>query len=207
MVIALYHIFAIILQAITLLLVLVYIHSVFSKQPTNCLRDVENEWPKDGILRVEIISNVSKNYSLEESYKKEYGPLNYQYLYGENSDILVPSNLTSNISDDVNTYMNITTTQEEISELMASLEREVAEEEALAKQKEQAESAVDENQSPQLETITLQQPTHEELRMSRLETTSEEPTSEHGAAVSETQSEDQVEVRFRLLKVGDFFSS
>ena len=207
MVIALYHIFAIILQAITLLLVLVYIHSVFSKQPTNCLRDVENEWPKDGILRVEIISNVSKNYSLEESYKKEYGPLNYQYLYGENSDILVPSNLTSNISDDVNTYMNITTTQEEISELMASLEREVAEEEALAKQKEQAESAVDENQSPQLETITLQQPTDEELRMSRLETTSEESTSEHGAAVSETQSEDQVEVRFRLLKVGDFFSS
>ena len=190
-----------------MLLVLVYIHSVFSKQPTNCLRDVENEWPKDGILRVEIISNVSKNYSLEESYKKEYGPLNYQYLYGENSDILVPSNLTSNISDDVNTYMNITTTQEEISELMASLEREVAEEEALAKQKEQAESAVDENQSPQLETITLQQPTDEELRMSRLETTSEEPTSEHGAAVSETQSEDQVEVRFRLLKVGDFFSS
>ena len=207
MVIALYHIFAIILQAITLLLVLVYIHSVFSKQPTNCLRDVENEWPKDGILRVEIISNVSKNYSLEESYKKEYGPLNYQYLYGENSDILVPSNLTSNISDDVNTYMNITTTQEEMSELMASLEREVAEEEALAKQKEQAESAVDENQSPQLETITLQQPTDEELRMSRLETTSEESTPEHGAAVSETQSEDQVEVRFRLLKVGDFFSS
>ena len=73
------------LQAVSLLLILVYIHSVFSKQPANCLRDIEDSWPRDGILRVEIIANASENYTLTQSYKKEYGALNYQYLYGEDS--------------------------------------------------------------------------------------------------------------------------
>lgn len=65
----------------TLLLILVYIHSVFSKQPANCLKDIEDTWPRDGILRVEIVANASSNYTLTQSYKKEYGALNYHYLY------------------------------------------------------------------------------------------------------------------------------
>lgn len=65
---------------------LIYIHGVFSKRPSNCLNYIQQSWPRDGILRVEIIPNVSANYSLIDSYRKEYGALNYHYLYGDGSE-------------------------------------------------------------------------------------------------------------------------
>lgn len=67
--------------------VLIYIHSIFSKQPANCLKDIENLWPKDGVLRIEIIANAPKNYTIEDSYEKEYGPFEPQKLeMNETSD-------------------------------------------------------------------------------------------------------------------------
>ena len=59
------------LQAILAFFVLAYIHIVFSRAPTNCLEHIRNEWPRDGILRVEILRNGGEDYSIEKSYAKE----------------------------------------------------------------------------------------------------------------------------------------
>ncbi|XP_018056009.1 PREDICTED: membralin, partial [Atta colombica] len=59
------------LQAILAFFVLAYIHIVFSRAPTNCLEHIRDEWPRDGILRVEILRNGGEDYSIEKSYAKE----------------------------------------------------------------------------------------------------------------------------------------
>lgn len=43
------------LKALAAFFILVYIHVHFSQTPTTCLEHVKNDWPRDGILRVEII--------------------------------------------------------------------------------------------------------------------------------------------------------
>ena len=43
------------LQAICSLAMLTYIHVAFSHLPNHCLDSVKEDWPRDGILRVEII--------------------------------------------------------------------------------------------------------------------------------------------------------
>lgn len=45
------------LKALTALFILVYIHITFSQTPATCLEHVKAEWPRDGILRVEILKN------------------------------------------------------------------------------------------------------------------------------------------------------
>ncbi|XP_075216350.1 membralin isoform X3 [Lycorma delicatula] len=47
--------FAFLLKAMAAFFVLVYIHIVFSRSPTTCLEHVRDTWPRDGILRVEIV--------------------------------------------------------------------------------------------------------------------------------------------------------
>ena len=54
---------------------------MFSKQPATCLKDIEDTWPRDGVLRVEIVYNASSNYSLQDSYKKEYGAVDFMNLF------------------------------------------------------------------------------------------------------------------------------
>lgn len=61
----------ILLQAIVSFFVLIYIHIVFSKTPSLCLQHVKDTWPRDGILRVEIVKNPGADYSVEDSYAKE----------------------------------------------------------------------------------------------------------------------------------------
>ena len=60
------------LQAIAVFGVLVYIHAVFASASINCLEDVQDAWPRDGILRVEILRNATDNYGINQSYEKEY---------------------------------------------------------------------------------------------------------------------------------------
>ncbi|XP_067928425.1 membralin-like [Watersipora subatra] len=102
--------FMLLIKAVSVLLVLVYIHSMFSQQPTNCLKDIEQDWPKDGILRVEIIYNASENYTLEESYKKEYGVFNYlqHFVYGDekHNDVFSDSNLNVSESNETSQLNN-----------------------------------------------------------------------------------------------------
>lgn len=63
--------FVILIKAIAAFFVLVYIHIVFSKTPSTCLLHVKDTWPRDGILRVEIVRNLPKDYNIEHSYAKE----------------------------------------------------------------------------------------------------------------------------------------
>nr|CAD7405770.1 unnamed protein product [Timema cristinae] len=53
-------------QAIAAFFVLAYIHVVFSRTPTNCLEHIKDDWPRDGILRVEILRNGAEDYSIEK---------------------------------------------------------------------------------------------------------------------------------------------
>lgn len=64
--------FAILLKALVVLSILAYIHVVFARTPINCLSHVKDSWPRDGILRVEIVHNATENYTLLNSYEKEY---------------------------------------------------------------------------------------------------------------------------------------
>ncbi|XP_059096044.1 uncharacterized protein LOC131890654 isoform X2 [Tigriopus californicus] len=61
----------ILVKAILCFLMLIYIHVTFSRIPVHCLEGVKDTWPRDGILRVEILRNAPPGYDLEQSYEKE----------------------------------------------------------------------------------------------------------------------------------------
>lgn len=63
--------FLVLLKALAAFFVLAYIHIAFSRTPTTCLNHVKDSWPRDGILRVEILRNPSQDYGIEQSYAKE----------------------------------------------------------------------------------------------------------------------------------------
>ncbi|XP_049877338.1 membralin [Pectinophora gossypiella] len=63
--------FLVLLKALIAFFVLAYIHIAFSRTPTTCLNHVKESWPRDGILRVEILRNPAHDYSIEQSYAKE----------------------------------------------------------------------------------------------------------------------------------------
>ncbi|XP_070194753.1 membralin-like [Littorina saxatilis] len=67
--------FAILVKAFLVLAILCYMHIVFARTPVNCLSHVADTWPRYGILRVEIVRNASENYSIINSYKKEYSDI------------------------------------------------------------------------------------------------------------------------------------
>ncbi|KAL3870109.1 hypothetical protein ACJMK2_042722 [Sinanodonta woodiana] len=71
---------ALLLMAIIVLGILAYIHIVFARSPINCLQYVQKTWPRHGILRVEIVHNASENYSIVNSYEKEYSDFNVHFL-------------------------------------------------------------------------------------------------------------------------------
>lgn len=59
-------------QAMTAFFVLIYIHIVFSRTPTLCLEHVRDSWPRDGILRVEIVrGEQTPDYSTEDAYAQK----------------------------------------------------------------------------------------------------------------------------------------
>lgn len=63
--------FMVLIQTFVAFFMLVYLHLSFSKTANTCLYGVVSNWPKDGVLRVEIISNMEEGYSLQDSYDKE----------------------------------------------------------------------------------------------------------------------------------------
>jgi hypothetical protein len=60
------------LTALSSLAILSYLHIVFNRHPMNCLSEIQATWPRDGILRVEIVNNVTSDYGIKQSYEKEY---------------------------------------------------------------------------------------------------------------------------------------
>jgi len=59
------------LKAVLAMLLLVYIHLVYTRQPVQCLEHVSSTWPREGILRVEIVRSPPDTYSIQDSYRKE----------------------------------------------------------------------------------------------------------------------------------------
>jgi len=59
------------LKAVLCMLLLVYIHLVYTRHPVQCLEHISTTWPRDGILRVEIVRSPPENYNIEHSYQKE----------------------------------------------------------------------------------------------------------------------------------------
>ena len=57
------------------LALLTYVHYAFTHHPINCLKHltaVHHDWLRDGIVRVEVIRNAPSNYTLMDSYHKEF---------------------------------------------------------------------------------------------------------------------------------------
>lgn len=53
----------------------------FVQSPTNCLEHVQDEWPRDGILRVEILKEkLNGKYTLEKSYLREKKIKEMEYI-------------------------------------------------------------------------------------------------------------------------------
>ncbi len=44
---------------------LVYVHLEFSRNPSSCLNHLRDEWPRNGVLRVEIVSREDKQQQLQ----------------------------------------------------------------------------------------------------------------------------------------------
>lgn len=63
--------FVILVKALTTLFLLIYIHLAFTRAPITCLDHIRDDWPREGILRVEVVRNPSEDYSVEQSYEKE----------------------------------------------------------------------------------------------------------------------------------------
>ncbi|XP_022235021.1 membralin-like [Limulus polyphemus] len=80
-------------KALMSLFILAYIHTAFIRTPISCLDHLHNDWPRDGILRVEILHHVERRedpYTLETPKEEEQIS---QERY-ENTEYL-PENLTS----------------------------------------------------------------------------------------------------------------
>ncbi|XP_033737845.1 membralin-like [Pecten maximus] len=77
--------FAVLLKALCVLAILAYIHIVFARTPINCLSSIQKTWPRHGILRVEIVQNASENYSLVNSYEKEYSDFSL-HLFNDHAE-------------------------------------------------------------------------------------------------------------------------
>ncbi|KAL4153773.1 hypothetical protein QTP88_001606 [Uroleucon formosanum] len=71
------------LKAVLSLVVLIYVHMSFSRMPAHCLDHIKDVWPRDGILRVEIIrrfqhshaeqiDTINELFTVEKSYEREY---------------------------------------------------------------------------------------------------------------------------------------
>jgi vesicle coat complex subunit len=61
---------------------------VFARSPMNCLDNIEQKWPRDGILRVEIIKNASEDYTIHQSYEKEYRGFEPESTWNATDDII-----------------------------------------------------------------------------------------------------------------------
>lgn len=61
------------LQALVAFFVLVYIHIAHSRSPASCLEHVKDTWPREGILRVEILRGTSqtKDFTMEDAYAQK----------------------------------------------------------------------------------------------------------------------------------------
>ncbi|VDK58876.1 unnamed protein product [Anisakis simplex] len=58
--------FFVLLIAILLLCLMIYVHIIFNRNDSRCLSDLIDKWPRDGVLRVEVISDLHKFYAYQD---------------------------------------------------------------------------------------------------------------------------------------------
>jgi len=69
---------------------LIYLHVVFNHKPVTCLSYLHDNWPRQGVLRVELFFEPPpEGYNLQQSYAKEFQ--NY-YNHDEGNDSLLKQN-------------------------------------------------------------------------------------------------------------------
>ena len=97
-----------------------YIHVVFARSPINCLQSIQKTWPRNGILRVEIVKNASEDYNIFKSYEKEYSEYELSDVLSifangsEDIDKFSPE--TERTEDDPNTQHNATHRKDAVEE-------------------------------------------------------------------------------------------
>lgn len=113
-----------------MLFVLFYIHIVFTRAPITCLQHIQTSWPRTGILRVEIIKNVSNDYTLLDSYEKEYGEDFEEWLFdGEHSvDSEAKENETDHVQEEdmLNISLPSSDSEEKLTEFVAHSSNEMS---------------------------------------------------------------------------------
>lgn len=94
-------------------------HVTFIRTPINCLDHVQNDWPRDGILRVQILHDLQTDEKLDEPA--------IDYLHDNNNDEKVAGSDGSEevdkksfAMDHNETYLNLTSDQEPIDYYMGS---------------------------------------------------------------------------------------
>lgn len=80
--------FVVLTNAVGAFFILVYIHMIFSRTPATCLDRVKDTWPRDGILRVEVVKDTY-DYNIHERYEKDG---NIKSAEGNDGNIL-PDNI------------------------------------------------------------------------------------------------------------------
>ncbi|VBB30937.1 unnamed protein product [Acanthocheilonema viteae] len=66
--------FSSLVTAIVLLSVMVYVHHFFDETDSNCLAPFVDQWPRNGVLRVEVVRNLKKfNAYQDKLSEKSYG--------------------------------------------------------------------------------------------------------------------------------------
>ncbi|PAA73368.1 hypothetical protein BOX15_Mlig016888g2 [Macrostomum lignano] len=64
--------FVLLVVAVAALMILMYVHLIFVKAPVTCMDDLIATWPRNGVLRVEVIKGAPFGYDLNQSYHKEF---------------------------------------------------------------------------------------------------------------------------------------
>lgn len=57
------------------LFILTYVHVAFSRNPATCLDSMKDKWPKDGVLRVEVLRSGAHHYYQDEEDADDPPPI------------------------------------------------------------------------------------------------------------------------------------
>uniref|UniRef100_A0A914C2P6 Membralin n=1 Tax=Acrobeloides nanus TaxID=290746 RepID=A0A914C2P6_9BILA len=63
--------FIVFIVALSLLATLIYVHIMFNRVPSSCLMNFKDSWPRKGVLRVEVISNLAEFQAREQKLAQE----------------------------------------------------------------------------------------------------------------------------------------
>ncbi|CAF0827015.1 unnamed protein product [Adineta ricciae] len=115
---------AILVMAITCMGLLVYLHVVFNQKPVTCLSHLQDIWPRQGVLRVELFFETPpEGYNLQQSYAKEYQS-SYISNQEENSNVTQQNipivEIDNYSSEELHTNLSVNSSFESSEDLSAN---------------------------------------------------------------------------------------